>query len=1032
MKSISVNPAPVASPTHAAGHSDEPTHAGAVKHGLALGRPVARRQSVHGSGVESQRLHRQIDELATEVAQLAAKDDTEVSAGTLTQALHGDLALQQRWEKKATSDHFGAGGWANMRRKQLQQIPGGEVAAAQYGLSFAYDLHPPTLQSPGSAAAPKPQRPSSVPNRPHIDIANTVDAPYRRNLPNAENGDFAHALYQLRYPQEAGVPRVFVDSPHQAQKLITHLRTHVGLQGAVAARPLADGVFALACANPADTDTLMKQMHLMGGQPSPYQLQNAWLHANNAVRPVAMNPNVDTLTKLAELRGAEGNGAAARLREVVPELGTATLAHTAADLIDELGKVLSIPMIAERHRHDPRVANALHTLRYVAESMPSHAADSARFGNAYRAMLEEMQVILSTVRPYSLSSFKSMACSRVRAALDPAHQRKMVKTEACLTTCGMQAVTQSFDIARNLGKGRLDPLTHGDKISPLYYEAQQYLDQLKPRPDAHLQAPNAFHATLGDSLVHAAGQPHAGWSVDDIIGGIQQRLQNREPGQEPLTVVIDSTIERADDLPKLLGSLGPALADDRLRILLCRSQQKFASLGAPKVMGSSITLLGADTLTNRNVQTFLRTEETQRGWFANDEAQLLTHLTRVAQQREPELLQNAIDNAQFIVDQCFNGHDGHAPIAGHEPNMPFAQMPTFSSAPKDQWPSFTLRKAGGDVKVAIPPAEVLDPELLRQRMSFGFTDTNIGSLNGIKGYSDNLLRISLGQETKAELIERFWMPSRQMQLGLPSLDTRAAQREVMQLVNAALPGGARQTQPLSQKLQTIAQAEATPLTDAQRQQGGVTAMRTARAAPQAFTLNKIASVLSHLAHVTEKFALVDDLAHSEDRQPLDEMLTGLIDAGLPNVSRLGRERIVGLQCALLRVDLNHADSSVRRAAVDKLLHTFERGGISSGLGLFNATIPDAAYTDLPSAAKEKLVERLFGTLEPQAKLHFLIQHKTGTDGRAFLQDCATHLESQLCQTAPSETQRQWQANLLQEMVNRSITQQALSGKSADA
>ncbi len=928
-------------------------------------------------------------------------NNTKAVATAPPSAQHGQHLLQQRWERKLTSDHFGNNAWASMRRDQLSQIPGGQVAAQQYGLSFARDLP--------VAVGDAPLDPLAMAPKPHfsrLDINHFNNSAYQRAIQTQQTGTHCHALHQKKFPEDKVTFRSFVNSPYMAKKLDTHLSVHIGKAGAVDTRVLADGIVALSCHEQKDFDAIEDLLNLMGGRVSPYQALRAHLEASGNSQPHRQIPGINNTALLDAVGKAGDGGCLAQLRQVPADLGTATMANTAADLLEQfIGAMRGERGIGQAHQHDPVLANAIQHIKFIADSLPSQANDSARFGNAYRALLEEMQVVLATVRPYDLADFKQAACARVARALPAKQRARMVAPEAFLTTCGMQALTQSLNLARSVGKGRLEPLTNGKKESPLYYEAEKYLSALRPAAGGATPQQAAFHATLSDSFPHAPSQKRAGWTLQDVVGGIRKQLSARGKQAEPLTVVIDSTIEHGGDMDALLKALGQDLAGDRLRIVLCRSHLKYANLGSSKVMGGSVILLGADTAKNRQLQQNLRNDEAGQDWFSNDESQLLTHLTKVGQQRELEMLQTAIDNTGFIVEHCFHGKDGHAPVAGFDPNKPFAVFNTFGSRPPNEWPGYTYSKDGAAVAIPIKPTDMLNRDVIRDRYSFGFTEAVIGMLGQPAGYDDTMLRVAMGQETRPELMERFWMPSRQMQPNLALLTNQAALEHATALADEAMvgvPGQEGAKLPLSQKLQAIARHEAAADT------------------PE-FTLNKIASVACHLAHLTQKFDLGQALAQSDDRRPLDELLHGLIDSGMPGVSPLAKELIIGLQCTLLSADMRHGEAPVRRAAVNQLLHTLEHSGFNPTLGLFDHVIPDQAYLDLPPRERGRLIHRLFTPLETPTKMQFLVEHKAKEADTAFLKDCAYLLQIELKKPAPSAAHGQWHQRLLKELEVRQLT-----------
>jgi hypothetical protein len=75
--------------------------------------------------------------------------------------------------------------------------------------------------------------------------------------------------------------------------------------------------------------------------------------------------------------------------------------------------------------------------------------DSARFGNAYRAMMEEMHVILTATRPYTLEHFKAAALHHLESTsrMDVALASQLKMPETYLATSAMNAIWQGLEVA---------------------------------------------------------------------------------------------------------------------------------------------------------------------------------------------------------------------------------------------------------------------------------------------------------------------------------------------------------------------------------------------------------------------------------------------------------------------------------------------------------------------------------------------------------------------------------------------------------
>ncbi|MEZ0584079.1 hypothetical protein ACA373_14020 [Erwinia sp. STN24] len=965
------------------------------------GRPGGRRHSMD-SGSANLHLQQQVTELEEQVNKIRAKDDLEAAPGTFSADLHQHMLGQRRYEKAATADFLGTQTWKRMRCAQLNATPGGQVAAAQYGLGFAHD------ETSGKVPFGK------------LEIGHEMNGYYQRMAPSGKTLNLCHQLYQLRYPQAKQQQRLFINSEFMTDKIVKRFQAQHPGHGPLKQEAVAPGIIAISCDSVDDWQALDLLADKFGARPSAYQV------ARNAVgaqqQPFINDPRVQNHLTVAALRSPHAQGPVTQLRKIPDSLSTSVLARADADMIDELTRILSYPQLAQRHQQNPLVAQGLQGIRFIAEAMPALATDSTRFGNAHRALMEEMQVLLGAISPYKANAFKAYASQRIREALPPQQAMQLNPIEPFLLSSGMQALTEALEAALIASRSGLAPLKNGEKCTQFYYEAEEYADSFGKLADPQKQSP-AFYTSFCDSFVAHNSQPEHSWSLQDMIEGIGQEMKNRKNKAEPLNVVIDTTIEKEGEMKALMGTFSEALANNELRLFLCKSHQKFGNLGATKVLGGSLTLVGAKTEGNEALQKRFRHYEASQNWFHHGEGQLLTHITHAAIRHEPKMLQQSIDNGNFIAQHCFNGENGHGRFAGHDTDKPFSMLNTYSLEPEARYPSFKLNANSGKAqRWSYSPAEVVESDLIRARGSFGFTESTISSIGNLPGYDDRMLRLSHGSETKPESIERNWMLSREMQLDRPSLTIGSALHLAKQLVNDSLTPEQRRSlhdRPFSEKLRQAGKNAAPVISNQQRNEASIAELRATAALPENFTLNKVASIVGYLNHLISSEDLTEEVAYSDDRQALDELLGGFIDSGMPGVSRTGREQAVRLRCELSLEDMWSDDPETRRRGTDHLLAASD-SHISRGMGVLKEAVPDKAWQEMPQKVRDRLVSVLFDRLDVNSQLEFL-HHNSQLSGRGqFTQECAMRLAGSLNASSPEATSQHWQATIMQAMLRRGI------------
>lgn len=878
----------------------------------------------------------------------------------LQQALQREAHRHWRYERTVNQDWTQSHSYADRRREELAAIPGGSGIAAQYGLTFARNLIPAD---------------SFIHE---LRLGHEIESNYLRDMPSHDFLDKCKALYRRRQPY-SGHSVVFVNSRHGAEMILHHLRDR--LPGVNQQRYLQQhllnmrpGVYAL------ELEILLAEkaeplIHTYGARPSVYSVMAASGTPHHAV---PADPAVDNRTLLAAFHPEPGASIAARLHAMPDSEGMAGLGHTAGTLVDRLLALLDEQTL-ERHRHNPLLANGLRALHGIADSLPSLSHDNVAFCNGYQALMEELNVCLSAVRPYELKDFRQAAAPLAAAHRLPA---SVPTPEVHLLSSGMGALSLGFELAELMtGSANVEEASsrrHGK--TPVYYE----VNNLRRQRQSDTKPADALYAALGHSLPDKPGQP--GWNVDAVIDAVDRRLSRNKPKQglqgafkamkqhlghgrksdKPLVLILDATLERRGDMDRLVGHFAKDIAANKLRIIACKSYQKYPNLCSGKVMAGGIALIAADDEAARQGREHLARVERDLNWIDNREMQLMTHMLN-GRPHEFELLERATDNGNFVAQQFFHGRQGHTMLDLESRQLPFAAIRVSAEAGQ-----FALHLADGERILRPDYQGHLSTHLLRPRDSFGFATTTLAIIPDGEGRS--YLRFAFGQESRAELTERFYMPSRMLRADA-KWSCAQASTHIQQLLDEGLRDAGIPAHPplsMAQKLSAIGYAELQPLDDSTRLRADEPAALHRQPRPGSrMTLNRIASVMTHLGSLITGLTEPAKWQRGPDRDLLDGMLGPLIQSGMPGVSRTGRAAILELQAFLCQGDMQSADVGLQVRGLQTLAERCQRmpGALRSGDYLLS--IPDKTFAAAPRAVQEQAIDALFTTQDSQTRLQLI-------------------------------------------------------------
>jgi hypothetical protein len=240
-----------------------------------------------------------------------------------------------------------------------------------------------------------------------------------------------------------------------------------------------------------------------------------------------------------------------------------------------------------------------------------------------------------------------------------------------------------------------------------------------------------------------------------LIDAILEKVRTKSADTPAITIVLDHTIERpradgGSDLADVLRASARVVNDGSLKFVLCRSHQKFTSLGSGKIAAGELTVIARDDERTRTAMAQLRAHEQNLGMFSSDESQLLTHFLHHGVESATRLAKRAAENAGFVSQVCFGGPRPGPGFDRYAEGLPFAGV----EESYDRWYPFETSAGRKDISL-----DALLESVAPRRDSFAFLLSSIVRIP--YAYDDGRLpkdgaRISFGQESPEELVEKFY------------------------------------------------------------------------------------------------------------------------------------------------------------------------------------------------------------------------------------------------------------------------------------
>ncbi|MFP8967366.1 hypothetical protein ACKC9G_12360 [Pokkaliibacter sp. CJK22405] len=899
----------------------------------------------------------QADHLAQKMESLRQQLNVgSIDSNTLLQ----ELQRHSRHDRTLEQDGLNMRSYSDRRRIELEAIPGGEHVAAQYGLSVSRskDMNSPALH--------------------HLRANTGSDGIYQTgdsgNLPEKVSAE----LFRRKFGTQGNLAYVHVNSPHSARSILNLYQGTPHMAGLTTEQfmqserfqKLGENVYTLIMdKTPKGQTNLLEAMPRTltdeGARPTMYDMMAEF---KGAVRPRQQDPSINNQALIHQLRGTPGNSVSQRLREIPNQHSTGPLAHTAAELIDNLVTMLDARGSGQQLRHDVLLANGLQALTDVADSLPSLAKDgTAIFATGYHALLEELQVCLSAARPYDVNDFRQAASPLVA----PDQLPPSVPTpEVHLMSSGTSALTTALRAARHLtGSNQIEYLAApGYNDTPIYPDLEKHLQK---NFQVSGNAP-IIVASLGDDSSPRLGSSK-GWDGNAVIAGMRERFKAHNG--TPLTLVLDATMENRGDMDKVVGSFGREIAAGQLRILSCTSYQKQTGLGNPKATGGGIGLISVNDKPARQIRASLANIEQGLNRLGGNDTQLLTHML-ISRERAFDIKERAVATAQTAQQMLFSGTGVLGKFAHHQPNSSIASFTKDNS----QYTFFTDSmkqgaKRGLQVKCPIDGVFGLCPQHVEMREGSGYTQTT-ASLKG------DQIRLAFGQESPAELTEALQLVSILQSGKMNQWNAESIVHMATTLLDIPKPDFSTQADKdhrlgnaLAQKLIDI-DREANPLPPKAQIQNSAELRQRELANANDFRIHSIVSgvmglgISTYLAnHQANKMPLANPhtAMQGTNRRELDYLLYGLVHSGMPHVSMNSKLAIMDVQATVCADDMKSHDPAIRRQGLETLADAGARLQLSSNPEYF-FNIPEPVFNEADDEMKQHLVQSMLGHMEAHSQL----------------------------------------------------------------
>lgn len=510
-------------------------------------------------------------------------------------------------------------------------------------------------------------------------------------------------------------------------------------------------------------DALKHILNTIGATPSTY-IAEAFMQP--ALAPLASNPALNNDAKVDDILASPAMAELGKLAE--QHTGMGAMASASHNLIQGL-----FGRIPQNQNGNPLIDNALQQIEKLVEVMVASGEQPENFSKAFNFLIEELQIVLAEAKPYTPEHFEG-GLSMVR------YERLPVLADVPpegitvgYASSGMDALSTAFAAAKSMHGAQVNQVIQGgDNLN--YFEVPELLKGG--------QLGNANEPIITAALNPST--PQASVNIQELAAKVNRRIEDHNP----TTLILDVTIESdKTKLNDLMTALKPKIDDGSLNVILCKSYQKYGSLGSAKIMAGSITMINNGDAKFNDAKQFMTDSCDRLGNLAVDgtgkmikgESQFLTHLIRCTHPDEIELIKDAAQKAQFI-DRFVWPPSSDRPLDSSVASLPFVVRSDAVGT-----------SAAGRLKVVG----------IEERDSFSFLNTSFLKIS--PPGSPVFLRLNPGHESPTRMVEQFFAVGHlsSQEGGYPNLVTPALISKKLSMIDLLAMGD---VQPHIQALNGVA------------------------------------------------------------------------------------------------------------------------------------------------------------------------------------------------------------------------------------
>ncbi|WP_020408628.1 hypothetical protein [Hahella ganghwensis] len=341
------------------------------------------------------------------------------------------------------------------------------------------------------------------------------------------------------------------------------------------------------------------------------------------------------------------------------------------------------------------------------------ATDDSKANTLINHLFMEIENYLALTQPYETKDFTEAFISNRQGYIDHHVDENFVQ-DAYLVSSGMDSIETALEAAAS-AEAYKDPvektlLGHRN----IYFEARELTNH-----GGKSDTSPVINACLNSST------PGNTIQQSDIKSLVEKRIGELKDNGTPVSLVLDISLETTEhEVNDMLNQLHEHVKSGDLQILLCKSYQKYPSLGSGKLLAGGITLINNGDQKFSQTKNRLEAHQEQCNMIANRHGQLTAHFTKAGRNAELAFIQRAAENARFLRDRVLGNE-----ILEHSEGLPFLNIPSKDSA-------------------------------AMQAVTKGYMNSFAGlgtSILGIADYKGNFChRVNTGIESQAQLIENYY------------------------------------------------------------------------------------------------------------------------------------------------------------------------------------------------------------------------------------------------------------------------------------